>query len=96
MASILERPDEEDDLNELMNSANSKQLDEEQVKLKSDSFTVRFLQMIRGDGASGPEVTFYDHVERLVEVLQRPAVFITLILITILMLLSLEYGSMQR
>lgn len=96
MASILERPDEEDDLNELMNSANSKRFSDDHVKLKSDSFTVRFMQMLRGDGADGPEVGFYEHIERLVEVLQRPAVFITLILITILMLLSLEYGSMQR
>ena len=52
--------------------------------------------MIRGDGAIGPELTFWDQVERLIEVLQRPAVFITLILIAILMLLSFEYGSMQR
>ena len=57
---------------------------------------MKFMNMLRGDGAAGPEVSFYDHIERLVEVLQRPAVFITLILIVILMLLSLEYGSMQR
>ena len=33
MASILERPDEEDDLNELMNSANCKRVNEDHVKL---------------------------------------------------------------
>lgn len=96
MASILERPDEEDDHNELMNSAHSKQFNEDHVKLKSDSFAMKLMQMVSGDGAAGPEISFYGHIERLVEVLQRPAVFITLILITILMLLSLEYGSMQR
>lgn len=97
MASILERPDEEDDLNELMSSAKSKHFSDDHVKLaKGDSLTVQFMQMLRGDGAIGPEMSFHDHIQRLVEILQRPAVFITLILITILMLLSLEYGSMQR
>ena len=97
MASILERPDEEDESNELMNSAKSGKFSEDHVKLaQGDSFSVQFMQMLRGDGAVGPEMSFHDHIQRLVEILQRPAVFITLILITILMLLSLEYGSMQR
>ena len=41
-------------------------------------------------------MSFWEHFDRLVEILQRPAVFITLILITILLVLSFEYGNMQR